>query len=100
MPLQILGDHLEEEEVGRIFKFFAKPSVAAINIIAGELKVGDTIHIKGETTDFTQSVDSMEIDRVAVESVTVGQGVGIKVKDRVRANDVVYKVKGEDPDSD
>jgi putative protease len=91
---------MEEEEIGRIFKFFAKPSVAAINITAGELRVGDTIHIKGETTDFTQNVDSMEIDRVAVDSVTVGQGVGIKVKDRVRANDVVFKVKIESPSPD
>ena len=91
---------MEEEEVGRIFKFFAKPSVAAVNITSGELKVGDTIHIKGETTDFTQTVDSMEIDRVAVESATVGQGVGIKVKDRVRPNDIVYKIREESTGTD
>jgi putative protease len=88
----------DREEIGVVFKYFAKPQVAAINITAGELRVGDTIHIKGETTDFTQIVDSMEIDRVAVESVTVGQGVGIKVKDRVRPNDVVYKIKVESHD--
>jgi putative protease len=81
-----------KEEVGIIFKFFAKPSVAAIIITSGELSVGDTIHIKGETTDFSQQVDSMEIDRVAVERAVVGQGVGIKVKDRVRPNDIVYKI--------
>jgi putative protease len=83
----------EEIEVGVVFKFFAKPSVAAINITAGELKVGDTIHIRGETTDFTQRVDSMEIDRVKVESASAGQGVGIKVADRVRPNDRVYIVR-------
>ena len=83
----------EKIEVGVVFKFFAKPSVAAINITAGELKVGDTIHIKGETTDFTQRVDSMEIDRVKVESASAGQGVGIKVADRVRTNDKVYIVR-------
>lgn len=83
------------KEVGRVFKFFAKPSVAAINITSGELCVGDTINIKGETTDFTQRVDSMEIDRVAVERATAGQGVGIKVKDRVRPNDIVFKIKEE-----
>lgn len=85
----------ETQEIGHVFKFFVKPSVAAINITAGELAVGDTIHIKGETTDFTQKIDSMEIDRVKVERVTVGQGVGIKVKDRVRPNDKVYKIIGE-----
>ncbi|UCF08486.1 MAG: translation elongation factor-like protein [Thermoplasmata archaeon] len=84
----------EEEEVGKVFKFFAKPSVAAINITAGGIKVGDTIHIKGETTDFTQTIESMEIDRVKVDSAGEGQGVGIKVRDRVRPNDTVYVVKG------
>jgi putative protease len=85
----------EKEEVGMVFKFFVKPSVAAINITSGELSVGDTIRIIGETTDFKQVVESMEIDRVAVDKVTVGQGVGIKVKDRVRPHDKVYKVKSE-----
>lgn len=85
----------EEEEIGRVFHFFAKPSVAAINITSGELRVGDTIHIKGETTDFTQKIESMEIDKVKVEVVTVGQGVGIKVPERVRSNDKVYKLKVE-----
>jgi putative protease len=85
----------EKEEVGMVFKFFAKPSVAAINITSGELSVGDTIWIIGETTDFTQVIESMEIDRVAVDKVTVGADVGIKVKDRVRPHDRVYKVKAE-----
>lgn len=83
----------EKEEVGMVFKFFAKPCVAAINITAGELKVGDTIQIKGETTDFTQQVDSMEIDNAKVESASAGQGVGIKVADRVRPHDKVYVLR-------
>lgn len=85
----------EKEEVGMVFKFFAQPSVAAINITSGELSVGDTIWIIGETTDFKQVVDSMEIDRVSVDKVTAGDDVGIKVKDRVRPHDKVYKVKPE-----
>jgi translation initiation factor IF-2 len=85
----------EEEEIGMVFNFFAKPSVAAINITAGELRVGDTIHIKGETTDLTQKIESMEIDREKVEVATAGQGVGIKVPERVRPNDKVYKIKVE-----
>jgi hypothetical protein len=76
----------EEEEIGNVFNFFAKPSVAAINITSGELRVGDTIRIKGETTDITQKIESMEID---------SQGVGIKVPERVRPHDKVYKIKVE-----
>lgn len=85
----------EREEIGRVFKFFAKPCVAAINITNGELKVGDTIQIKGENTDFTQVVESMEIDRVKIQEAKAGQGVGIKVKERVRPNDRVFRLKPE-----
>ena len=80
------------EEVGKVFSYFAKVEVAAINITSGSLKVGDTIRIKGATTDFTQQIDSMEIDRQSVDSAGVGQSIGIKVKDRVRPNDIVYKL--------
>jgi putative protease len=80
------------EEIGKVFQFFGKVGVAAISITSGSLKVGDTIRIKGATTDFTQQIDSMEIDRVKVDSAGVGQSIGIKVKDRVRPNDIVYKV--------
>jgi translation initiation factor IF-2 len=85
----------ELEEIGRVFNFFAKPCVAAIEITSGELRVGDTITIKGETTEITQKIESMEIDRVKVESAKAGQGVGIKVVERVRLNDKVYRVKNE-----
>jgi len=85
----------EKEEIGIVFNFFAKPGVAAISITSGELKVGDTIQIKGETTDLTLKIDSMEIDRVKVEQAKAGQGVGIKVKERVRPHDKVYKIISE-----
>jgi translation elongation factor EF-Tu-like GTPase len=89
-------ENMEEMvEIGNVFNFFAKPSVAAINITSGELRVGDTIRIKGETTDITQKIESMEIDRVKVEVATAGQGVGIKVPERVRPHDKVYKIKVE-----
>ena len=80
------------EEIGKVFQYFSKVEVAAINITNGTLKVGDTIRIKGATTDFTQQVESMEIDRQKVDSASVGQSIGIKVKDRVRPNDTVYKL--------
>jgi translation elongation factor EF-Tu-like GTPase len=84
-----------EEKIGIVEHFFNKVSVAAIKITDGELKIGDTIHIVGSHTDFTQKIDSMEIDRNPVEKVTAGDDVGIKVKDRVREHDVVYKVPEE-----
>jgi len=84
-----------EEKIGLIEHFFTKVSVAAIKITNGELKVGDTIHIVGAHTDFRQKIDSMQIDRNAVESVKAGDEVGIKVKDRVREHDVVYKIPEE-----
>jgi len=84
-----------EEKIGIVEHFFNKVSVAAIKITNGELKVGDTIHIVGASTDLTQKIDSMEINRVPVESVKPGDDVGIKVKDKVREHDVVYKIVEE-----
>jgi putative protease len=84
---EVLGD-----EIGKVFSYFAKVGVAAICITSGSLKVGDTIRIRGTTTDFTVQIDSMEIDRQKVDSAGVGQSIGIKVKERVRPNDIVFKV--------
>ena len=84
-----------EEKIGVVEHFFTHISVAAIRITDGELKVGDTIHIVGAHTDFKQRIDSMEIDRNPVQVVKPGDDVGIKVKDRVREHDVVYKVPEE-----
>jgi putative protease len=92
---EAIGESTEEqlgEEIGKVFKYFGKVGVAAINITSGSIKVGDTIRFKGVTTDFSQEVDSMEIDREKVESAGAGQSIGIKVKDRVRENDIVYKM--------
>ena len=84
-----------EEKIGIIEHFFNKVSVAAIKITNGELKIGDTIHVVGAHTDFKQKIESMEIDRNPVQSVKTGDDVGIKVKDRVREHDVVYKIPEE-----
>lgn len=83
-----------EEKIGEIAKYFAKVGVAGIQVEAGSLSVGDTIHIKGHTTDLTQKVESMQLENQAIERATPGQLVGIKVNDRVREKDVVYKVTG------
>lgn len=83
---------MPEEPVGVIIKFFAKPSVAAIEVTSGSIKKGDVLKYKGHTTDFTEEVLSMQIDNKSVDEAKVGDLVGIKVKERVRENDKVYKV--------
>ncbi|MCJ2670240.1 MAG: translation elongation factor-like protein [Thermoplasmata archaeon] len=83
---------MEKIKVGRVFKYFAKPMVAAIQIEEGALKVGDKIAIQGATTDLTLTVESMEIDGNPIQEANTGQSVGIKVAERVRPNDFVYKV--------
>lgn len=84
---------MPEEEVGRVVKFFVKPSVAAIELTGGSIKNGDTLRYKGHTTDFTEKVMSMEVDNQAVQEAKAGDLVGIKVMQRVRENDKVYLVK-------
>jgi translation initiation factor IF-2 len=86
------GSPMAEEEIGRVTHYFSHIQVAAIEITNGSMRVGDTIHVKGHTTDFTQTVDSMQIEKQAVQEATVGQSVGIKVPDHAREHDMVYKV--------
>lgn len=81
----------EEEEIGRVRDYFARIGVSGIDL-TGKLKVGDTIHIQGHTTDITQVVESMQIEHESVEQAGPGDSVGIKVPDRCRAGDHVYRV--------
>ncbi len=83
---------MSEIEVGAVVKFFAKPSVAAIEVRSGSIKSGEMLRFKGHTTDFSETVSSMEIDNKTVEEAPAGSLIGIKVKERVRENDKVYKV--------
>jgi len=83
---------MEEKEVGKVISFFAKIGVAAIEITQEELAAGDTIHIKGHTTDLQQMVESMQVEKESVTIAKIGDKIGIKVKDRVRSHDTVYKV--------
>ena len=82
---------MPEEEIGKVSDYFAKIGVAAIEL-TGSLSVGDTIHIKGHTSDFEQKIESIQIEHQSVEKANPGDSIGIKVKDRVRGHDVVYKV--------
>lgn len=83
---------MEEKRVGEVIKFFGKIGVAAIRLSEGSLKVGDKIHLVGHTTDLTQDVDSVQVENKDVQEAGPGADIGIKVKERVREHDVVYKV--------
>ncbi|MFC2158149.1 hypothetical protein ACFLT9_09960 [Acidobacteriota bacterium] len=84
-----------EEELGRVTHFFAKINVAVLEITQGKLKIGDTIHIKGHTTELYLKVESMESEHVAVEEAGAGTQVGLKVQAPVRPNDRVYRIDEE-----
>ena len=82
---------MPETEVGQVSDYFAKPVVAGITL-TDVLKVGDKVHIRGHTTDLEFAVDSMQINNANVTEGKAGDGVGIKVPDRVRPGDKVYVV--------
>lgn len=77
-------------QVGHVSHFFSKISVAVIELTA-PLQVGDTIVVKGPNTDFEQVVDSMQIEHANVQRAEAGQSIGMKVAQKVRETDVVYK---------
>lgn len=79
------------EQVGRVTRYFGKVGVAVIEIQAGGLRIGDTIRIRGRTTDYSQRVESMEVERQPIQTAVPGQVVGVKVQERVREHDLVYK---------
>lgn len=85
---------MTKEKIAVVTNFFAEPYVAALEM-EGNLKIGDKIRIKGATTDFEQIVESIEIAHESKEEVKKGDDVGIKVNERVRPNDEVFKVKKE-----
>ena len=83
---------MSEQLIGTVTHYFGKAQVAGIEVTEGELHVGDTIHVIGHTSDFTQQVESMQIDLAAVESAGVGDQIGIKVAEHAREHDKVYRV--------
>jgi putative protease len=85
---------MAEQKIGIVTHYFGKLGVAAIDITDGELHVGDTIHITGHTSDFTQTVDSMQAEHDSVEVAKPGDSVGIRVGEHAREHDEVYKVTG------
>lgn len=84
---------MSEEMIGEVSDFFARPVVAAIELTAS-LKLGDRIRIKGHSTDLELDVNSMQINNVAVKEAKAGDSVGVKVPERTRKGDKVYKIVG------
>jgi selenocysteine-specific translation elongation factor len=82
---------MPEEMIGKVSDFFARPVVAGIELTVA-LRVGDKIHIKGHTTDLELNVDSIQIDNVSVQEAKAGDSIGVKVPERVRKGDTVYKI--------
>ncbi len=82
---------MPEEEIGTVSTFFARPVVAGLDLTA-PLKIGDRIHIVGHTTDLEMVVESMQIYNKDVQEAKPGDAVGVKVTDRVRKGDRVYRV--------
>jgi translation elongation factor EF-1alpha len=83
---------MSEAEIGVVTHYFDKIGVGAIKVTVGELAVGDTLHIKGHTTDLTMTVDSMQVEHAKVPKAGVGDVVGMKVPGKVHEHDKVYKV--------
>jgi hypothetical protein len=81
-----------EKEIGFVEHFFGHLSVAAIKITAHSLKVGDTVHLKGHTTDFTEKIQSMQIDNKDVAVANAGDDIGVKMIGKCREHDKVFLV--------
>jgi len=81
-----------EEAIGKVMDYFGKIGVAGVQVTTGTLSVGDTIRIKGHTTDVTQVVGSIQLEHQSVQKAEAGQAIGIMVKERVRRGDGVWKV--------
>ncbi|MBL7180345.1 MAG: EF-Tu/IF-2/RF-3 family GTPase [Pseudomonadota bacterium] len=83
---------MTEDQVGVVTNFYAKLGVAAIRVTGGTVRKGDLLKYKGHTTDFTEKVTSMQIEKQGVEEAKAGDLIGVIVKERVRKKDKVYKV--------
>ena len=82
---------MAEIEVGKVTHFFDKISVAAIGL-TGELAVGDTVHIKGHTSDFTMPIAGMQIEHATVQAAQAGDQIGVKTPQKAHEHDRVFKV--------
>jgi hypothetical protein len=82
-----------EERIGFVTHYYGHQSVAILRLESGTLRVGDMIHIRGHTTDFSQKVESLEVNHAAVTEVGPSDDFGLKVVEHVREHDIVFKVR-------
>jgi putative protease len=82
-----------ETAVGKVTHYYSHLQVAVVHLDRGALQVGDTIHVKGHTTDFHQEVESMEIEHQRIDRSEQGDIFGLKVINHAREHDVLYKVQ-------
>ena len=80
------------ERIGVVTHYFSHLSVAVVKLESARLRVGDTIHIRGHTTDFKQRIDSLQVNHASVQEVGPGDDFGLKVREHAREHDIVYKV--------
>ena len=83
---------MERKKIGIVANFFAKISVVAVEITDDAVSVGDTLHFYGHTTDFESTVLSMQMEHKTITDAKKGDSVGIKVPERAREGDRVYKI--------
>lgn len=86
---------MAEEKIGVVTHYWTNLHVAGVKITDGELKIGDTVHIKGHTSDFSQEVTSMRIEEDAIEVARAGDDIGMEVTEHAREHDEVFKVTGD-----
>lgn len=87
-----MATQAEEKLIGRITHYYSHLGVGIIELTEAELKLGDVIHVKGSHTDFTQTVDSIQVEHQNVSHADKGKSAGIKVKEKVREHDQVFRV--------
>ena len=82
---------MDKVQIGKVTNYFNKIGVAVIELI-DDLKVGDEISIEGMNTNFTQIVDSMQVEHTSIPEAKAGQAIGMKVKENVKSGDLVFKI--------
>lgn len=85
---------MEGKRIGTVTHFFDHLSVAALSLTEA-IRVGDTLHFLGHSTDFKQSITSLQIEHKPVDTAKAGDDVALKVDQRVHPNDSVFKIEGE-----
>lgn len=83
---------MTEDKIGIVVNYYAKPGVVAIHVQQGNIQIGDFLKYKGHTTDFTEEVVSIEIENQPIQEAKAGDLIGVKVSQKVREKDKVYKV--------